>query len=525
MKKQKQNPLLAWARADATDDVLSLCKSSLGLTTMTAAQIVSLPQPDPTRFSVAEEFRDAYWQAEVLSKYPFDGVADRRAAAMQSFYEFERQCARSNERLADLWNRPIPEGMRRVLLKARHLLSDLFRGFNLDEVIEHCGWGPGATVSRRRAQSTPQNKWLLSDHITLEALPYLYALADYTGWTFHCPTICQYNKVVTVPKNAKTDRTIAIEPEWNSFFQLGIGGAIRKRLQRRGLLRACAQEVNQRLAKRGSEDGFLSTIDLKGASDCVSLALVEALFPECVTEHLLRLRSPYGLVDGKLLPYEKISSMGNGYTFELETALFWAICSAASGHAVTYGDDIIVDSGSFSWVCEVLNFCGLTVNVKKSHYASRFRESCGGHYFAGVNVTPPYVRKKCVGAYRISLANRISEASATPFGRSSPLQPVHRRLVAGIPKALYGPSYVDHVVHGAWDEAVPRFCRKRWSLTGLRLEVVSRQSDAPGVGALRHYLWGKPERVRFQRALRPDEYVRVSNKKWVGHWEGYGPWY
>lgn len=83
--RRKQNPLLSWVRADITDAVLSLSSDCLGLTALSPSEIVNLPQPDPARFSDPEEFRAAYWQAEVLSKYPFDGVADRRSAAMQKF--------------------------------------------------------------------------------------------------------------------------------------------------------------------------------------------------------------------------------------------------------------------------------------------------------------------------------------------------------------------------------------------------------------------------------------------------------
>jgi hypothetical protein len=43
--------------------------------------------------------------------------------------------------------------------------------------------------------------------------------------------------------------------------------------------------------------------------------------------------------------------------------------------------------------CEILVNCGFKVNSKKSHWQGAFRESCGKHYFQGVDVTPFYVRK------------------------------------------------------------------------------------------------------------------------------------
>jgi hypothetical protein len=56
------------------------------------------------------------------------------------------------------------------------------------------------------------------------------------------------SKVRVVPKNAKTDRTICIEPDLNIFVQLGIGAVIRERLKAYGL------DLNTQV-KEGGADG------------------------------------------------------------------------------------------------------------------------------------------------------------------------------------------------------------------------------------------------------------------------------
>lgn len=518
---------LTWLQRDVTIDVLQRFAVQFGISA-DPRSIVSAPMPDPSGFSCPESFRAAYWQAEVWSKFPFDIGIDREREALATFRECEHSCADSNRRLVDLWSRPIPEGMRRVLGRARRLMEHLFAGFTPDEVVQHCSWGPGASTSKTRAQATPANKWVFGAHITEDALPWFYAFSQWSGRVFPRPTIVSGNKVVTVPKNAKTDRTIAIEPDWNCFFQLGLGGAIRRRLQRRfGLLQAHAQDVNKILAREGSRTGSLATIDLKGASDSVSLALVEALAPAPLLRAIMSLRSPRGsLGDGSTVLYEKVSSMGCGFTFELETALFYCLVRAASGYATVYGDDIIVSASAYQQAVDVLTFCGFTVNSKKSFSSGPFRESCGGHYFDGVDVTPPYVRRPLRGPTRLAFANRISALTDNGHWRSSLGQPMWDATTRGIPSYLDGPSYVDGVLH----VDVPRRIRRKKSLfcyTGPRLieNLPIRRADP--VGSLLQWLWcrsasdDRPVETAWEKS---SSRTVVRYGQWVGHWQGVSPW-
>lgn len=522
-----------WSDIDVTLDALAASREPLGLQGLTQEAIVALPGPDPAAFSNPESFRDAYWRAEVWSKYPFkiEGI-DRDAVAYATARESEGRCADSNARLVDLWSRPIPDRYRSILREAKRLLEHLFSGFTVEEIIQHVGWGPGATTSLRRAQATPQNKWVLGAHMTEGCVPYYLAFSQWCNWplasgTFHNGAfrpgvIVRGNLVTTVPKNAKTNRVIAIEPDWNMFFQLGVGGAIRKRLRQRfGVLHERSSEVNKILARKGSEDGFLCTIDLKSASDTVSLALVEALLPECILSHVLALRSPVGWMDGREVTYEKVSSMGNGYTFELETALFYCISRAAAGHAAVFGDDIIVPSASYHLVSDVLRFCGFEVNTKKSHYDSPFRESCGGHYFSGVDVTPPYVRKPLVGLTRIACANRISELVDNGYWRRGDFRKMHEAITKGIPKALYGPKGIDGVVHCNLYESRPNWSKRYQCFTGTRLVQSYVPAKAPPLGAYMQALFRGPGFTQWQK---PPGRPRLQLKTWYGHWQGISPW-
>jgi hypothetical protein len=328
------------------------------------------------------------------------------------------------------------------------------------------------------------------------------------------------NKVTTVPKNAKTDRVIAIEPDWNMFFQLGLGRSIRRRLNRVGLLEATAQERNKALARYGSSSGKYATIDLKGASDSVSLALCELLLPSDLFRLLIDLRSPVGQVGDRVVHYEKVSSMGNGCTFELETALFWAISSSVADDAAVYGDDIIVPSESAPAVIDALRWFGFETNSKKTFIHGSFRESCGGHFFSGIDVTPPYFRKPLN-----SLPSFISGANAMrlrsmdrPFLLYD-LQPAYDLLSSGVPRFLWGPPSVgDICLHKDRADCTVTWSSRYQSYSGKGLFNVRSLVEAPIMGAYTAALHGASE-----TSLYPAPGEAYVIKKWYSdHWS-YAP--
>lgn len=200
------------------------------------------------------------------------------------------------------------------------------------------------------------------------------------------------NVAMTVPKNAWIDRFIAYEPALNVVLQRAVGVYLRSRLLSKAGIDLRDQRINQRLARLGSESGFFATLDLRMASDTLTDKLCQLLLPEDWYDLLDRIRSPSTTYpDGRTLRNWKFSSMGNGFTFELETLVFWALSAAASrsGWAYAYGDDIIVDTDDVTAVRTVLTYSGFILNESKSFSSGKFRESCGHDYFAGFYVTAP----------------------------------------------------------------------------------------------------------------------------------------
>jgi hypothetical protein len=228
---------------------------------------------------------------------------------------------------------------------------------------------------------------------TAGALPFVRALSLFHIGTEPRYSVVSHNRVVTVPKTSLTDRTIACEPVGNLPFQLAVDRFIKQKLIKIGI-DLSDQRRNQRLAKQGSIDDSLATIDLSMASDTMALNAVLAFFPEDWSQLLMRLRSPmYRGIFGNGI-YQKFSSMGNGCTFTLETILFASMCFAVGSKDYSvYGDDIIIESHHYDELLRLLAFVGFIPNKSKSFSAGPFRESCGADYYKGVDVRPFFWRK------------------------------------------------------------------------------------------------------------------------------------
>jgi hypothetical protein len=201
-----------------------------------------------------------------------------------------------------------------------------------------------------------------------------------------------WNRVEVVPKNWKTGlRSLASQKVIP--LQLAFDAYAKARLQKRGI-DLSDQGRNQQLAKEGSISGKLATIDLSMASDTLSYNAVALLIPSDWFKYLSSVRSPCYRFGSKLYSYAKFSSMGNGATFALETLIFAAAAYAVGSKRFSvYGDDIIVETELFEPLSALLCELGFTVNQEKSFATGPFRESCGGNFFEGIDITPFYVRK------------------------------------------------------------------------------------------------------------------------------------
>ena len=268
----------------------------------------------------------------------------------------------------------------------------------------------GASTSVRRGIGTISRKYQEGRDITGHAIWHYLRLSQNVVGMPRDLEVVEGNVMFTVPKSSEIDRCACKEPELNMYCQKAVGNFFRRRLKTVGI-NLNDQTINQRLSCIGSVDGSLATVDLSSASDSVTTQLVIALFPIEWAHLMLDLRSPITMIDGQSHVNEMISSMGNGYTFELESLIFWVLTRACAfftrtkGRISVYGDDIICPSGLKVSLESTLEFFGFVLNDTKSFWSGPFRESCGKHWFAGEDVSPFYVKStpKTVGDWCLLL--------------------------------------------------------------------------------------------------------------------------
>jgi hypothetical protein len=238
----------------------------------------------------------------------------------------------------------------------------------------------------------------------------------------------------TVPKNNEKDRPINIEPFGNVLFQRRVGVGIRAVLQGRGYdLEVLAEKHRLRI-----QDSRQATLDLSDASDSNSVSLCEFLLPRWFLQllHSSRCEMVLGL-DRQYHRTMKISSMGNGFTFELMTLFLTAVGTVLDPEMTVFGDDIIIRKDKANRMIELLEEVGFKVNAEKSFVKGPFRESCGANwhdefgYIRSFDFWYPQTIHDCVVLY-----NKCHAIARDPLYPS--FKKLEEALRRAIPPALRG---------------------------------------------------------------------------------------
>lgn len=356
---------------------------------------------DPSAYEDATLFSKDYLLYSFLRKWKgWEMSVDPDKVALDGWITAEQRCFHTN-RYLDTHEHPF--GTLIFIAKVQRKIEHVLGKWPPDDIFDLCKWSSGATQNLKRGETDALIKTTRTLTITRPALKHLMSVMD-NRWLEALPLvpyrIVNANRGVMVPKNAKTSRPIAAEPTGNAFLQQGVGRFIRRRLKAFGV-DLDRQEPNQEAAFRALVD-CLATIDLSSASDTLCVATVRLLLPVAWYDLLSDLRSPKTMFDGKLYHLNKFSSMGNAFTFELESLIFWAIAKvvceevAPSGTCLTYGDDIIVPQAAAKLLVPALTFFGFKVNEDKSYTSGVFFESCGKQYHSLEDVTPAF-QKEAVG--------------------------------------------------------------------------------------------------------------------------------
>lgn len=467
---------------------------------------------NPSGFNDPLSFFNAYQAASLLKKY--EGLSsgiNLSEVALKKFSDSEVACARINGKLSRLSGLSFYE--RSVFETARKEVKRILGKFSWDSALPYLSHGPGSSRGLRRVFGHAYHKYGNSHpSATGQCLMLFNSFKEYSQlaasyWEVS-PLLMRSSKVITVPKDARGDRTICQEPLLNMYFQKGIGGLMRSRLARSGC-NLNDQTINQRLACQGSIDGSLATIDLRSASDSVCRVLVERLLPPDWVAAMDVCRTHWAeLPCGKEIFLQKFSSMGNGFTFELESLIFLALGRAVlsvegkSGHTLSvYGDDIICPSSCADKLISILSSFGFQTNVEKSFVDGPFRESCGKHYFQGYDVTPFLLKKRIVGVeglfYILNSIRRLAfRFAGSDYGLDSRFRTAWGFILELLPHRFrrfrIPEGYGDTGISTDFDEAVPFVRRAKAGLEGYYAKSLSRKyekvKDLRGEFALLHKL-------------------------------------
>lgn len=451
--------------------------------------VLSLKDVNSRDYQSAEQFYLDYQCSKLLakSKELRPGI-DTQEIGRVKFNQAEDSCRETNAFLRNRNNgslQMLPH-VERVFQRARDKIVTILGDVPSLEKLD-LSFGPGASFGVRG--DTSVYKKVNSNLECTYAMAAVASdiLSECPGWIeglIQPVNLVQGSQLSFVPKDANTDRPICIEPLLNGFVQKGIGTWLRNRLSRFGV-NLNDQSINQRLAQKAFSHG-LSTIDLQSASDTIAYLLVMELLPFDWFEFLDVYRSPRYLDGDQWMNFQKFSSMGNGYTFELETIIFYALaCASCEEEGLSYstgenlhvyGDDIVIPRKAYQCLTSTLYAVGFTVNASKSFYDGVFFESCGCDYYLGTLVRPIFFKdridRKLTRAFYAAnsirrIVRRIAEIRSEPIRLGldrgdrdvmSRINRVYDWCVAAIPQhyRVRGPEGVgDGHLISDFDEATP----------------------------------------------------------------------
>ena len=392
-------------------------------------QFVTLDLASPCQIAelsdklLARDVFSFFQTTQFLKKYKFkNSLIDTRQAAKDVFLSNLERMRSVNDNLHLLFKddlKLIPAQTRLSLLRARAICHQILTPFTTEELFDECKHSNGTTLGLKFVETNLEDKmyYPLSSSDTCVKLFELYKqydpqLANYIDEynmynTQPTYSVKNSSKTTFVDKTNKIDRTIAIEPTLNMFFQKGAESLLRDRLLPY-LDLTNLQDTHKQLALYGSLTADISTVDFSSASDSISVELVKFLLPPAWFMLLSSIRCSSTVLDDVIytdLPM--ISTMGNATTFPLETLVFYSLAYACSapftGKSLfaeckdlkisVYGDDCILPRHATSSFIELAQYVGMLVNVEKTFTGDvKFRESCGADCFDFRNVRPFHLK-------------------------------------------------------------------------------------------------------------------------------------
>lgn len=509
---------------------------------------------NPFDYNEPLSFRKDNAAVAVLSKIhnpdrESESFADLHAEALKAEAWAEASCAVTNKRLR--YNVP-PADVVRTMNLAQDIIAEILgKPPSFEELVRNMRFGPGKSTATTGLDTTIVAKVSNSfDTQSKNALDMAYAVQNQPMLDPHvrhsldfCGPLCgprltdilDHSVFTSVAKKATANRGIVIQVHTAMLGQKSIGTILRQKAKRSRFkidldYLADTNKIWAELATTQRFNHYV-TVDLKSASSTIAHETIFKMFPLTWALLLDRWRDDITDYDGTLHVNQKFSAMGNGYTFEMESILFFALAKASmilagypESFCSSFGDDIIVVKDALTFLNPIMEYLGFTQNTEKTFVSGPFRESCGADYFSGVNVRPIYIRRPIHDVKDlVRFANRIRGFGMRLYDNlysDKQLLPVWRFVVDKIRKldkrVGYGPAELgDTVVWAKPDEcdlAKPRFRHSQWFFAAIRNNKQSRRSKPKDNTLRAWYLqrcwdYGEPE---WESPLRPPYNVGIK---------------
>lgn len=377
--------------------------------------------------------------------------------------------------------------------------------------------GPGGVADVPSASLEQKYRFLSTDQL----LEYAYGEPLWV----HAPgdPVKRISKTIFVPKSYKTFRVISLEPATLQYLQQGVW----KEIDRIALLSPYLrrhidfhdEERNRRLARIGSRKRNYATIDLSAASDSVSYKLVKLLFKGTkLLPFLMATRSRETKLPTKgIVALKKFAPSGSALCFPVETLIFAAACQlvtqihGVSGNYSCYGDDLIIPTQCVGDLVNVLIALGFSVNRSKSYFLAEswFRESCGGEFCDGYDVTPIRVSRKYTALIGSEGIDSLVQLANAAHGREFWFLRSYfvRKILGSRYKVVFGTTAL------LSDDDTNYHLKQRWN---KGLQVLEVRASVQTVRYSR-----SDELIRYRHWL---EHTSHRNVKAVDKWGYYHPY-
>jgi len=354
-------------------------------------------EPFPSKWCVEPyRFKCMYQMENLFKRYIDSSVSSKQLETdcLQSFADFQ----------SELRPPEISSVTYLVLRKARSIIKSILGEFSITELNQNVRFGKRANVGvpysnsyldvkmETLTGSCDHKEWFNQYLAEDDLLRHICTGKSYKHALSSTPIDCL--TATAVPKSWKSHRIVMPDTVLGACYSAALGDMVSDRLAKVGLNIRYLQSRHARIVRKASEHMKVVTLDMSKASDLFTAELVNRLLPRKWYNAAKFGRISNVKVGDQTLHLRSFMAMGIGFTFPLQTLMFYAVLKSIAllvgkkGRISVYGDDCIYPTSMHKYVLSIFPKIGFRINQDKTFSDLPFRESCGEDSYKGVDVRP-----------------------------------------------------------------------------------------------------------------------------------------